>query len=370
MAVLLGLLLFSSPAAAKPTWQADSEAVPLNELGLDTYLGQPGGLYPEGQNRPPSAHALAGFRRTLQIRPLDLEGRPSAQGKIVLLSIGMSNASQEFCHNNPRESCWPWSFIGLAGEDLDVAHDHLVIVNGARAGQTVRAWMSPESPNYTALEDSLLPTYEVSPLQVQVIWLKQVHSNPQVSIPDQNSDARLLARDLAALVRTLKIRFPNLQQVFLSSRTYGGYSTDPLNPEPYAYESGFAVKWLIGAQIAQQLRHSTPPGFGELRYTAHIPWLAWGPYLWANGDQTRADGFEWLADDVTDGIHPSEHGIQKVAEALLIFFKSSPFTACWFLADGDCGQLSLPAGLNSPYACRPGGAKIERPRYSFCSDRP
>ena len=35
--------------------------------------------------------------------------------------------------------------------------------------------------------------------------------------------------------------------VYLSSRIYGGWAKVRLNPEPYAYESNFAVKWLARA---------------------------------------------------------------------------------------------------------------------------
>ena len=35
--------------------------------------------------------------------------------------------------------------------------------------------------------------------------------------------------------------------MFLQSRTYGGYATTNENPDPYAYEYGFATKWLIQA---------------------------------------------------------------------------------------------------------------------------
>ena len=47
-----------------------------------------------------------------------------------------------------------------------------------------------------------------------------------------------------------KEHFPNLRIAYLSSRVYGGYATVPLNPEPYAYEGAFAVRWLILDQLA------------------------------------------------------------------------------------------------------------------------
>jgi hypothetical protein len=48
---------------------------------------------------------------------------------------------------------------------------------------------------------------------------------------------------------TARARLPNLRTAYLGSRTYGGHATGDLNPEPYAYESAFAARWLIRDQI-------------------------------------------------------------------------------------------------------------------------
>jgi hypothetical protein len=63
------------------------------------------------------------------------------------------------------------------------------------------------------------------------------------------------------------------------------------------------------------------------------PWVAWGPYLWADGTTPRSDGLIWQRSDFrSDGTHPSPAGIAKVGTALLTFFLDSPFTRCWFRA--------------------------------------
>jgi hypothetical protein len=161
--------------------------------------------------------------------------------------------------------------------------------------------------------------------QVQAVWIKQADAGPNQGFPGY---ARTLQGELAEIVRSLPKRFPNLKLVYLSSRTYGGYAKTPLNPEPYAYESGFAVKWLI----EQQLQGDPALNFDPARGPVRAPWVSWGPYLWANGSTKRADGFAYEeADFAADGTHESPAGQRKVGGLLLQHFKTDPTTRGWFL---------------------------------------
>jgi hypothetical protein len=50
-------------------------------------------------------------------------------------------------------------------------------------------------------------------------------------------------------LRVAQQRFPDLKISYLSSRIYAGFALVPQNPEPHAYESGWAPKWIIEGQI-------------------------------------------------------------------------------------------------------------------------
>jgi hypothetical protein len=116
--------------------------------------------------------------------------------------------------------------------------------------------------------------------------------------------------------------FPNLRIAYLGSRIWGGNATGALNPEPYAYEGAFPVRWLIQRQMK---------GDAELA-DAKCPLLLWGPYLWAEGTKGRKrDTLVWERTDFTgDGVHPSESGREKVAKLLLDFFSNNPLAKPWF----------------------------------------
>jgi hypothetical protein len=341
-------MFLSAPACSRPTGPEDASpagpdtsTVALTDLGRGTYKGFAGGLYPDGSNQMPAEHAAAGLERARRIRPLDAGGQPNPSGKIVLLSIGMSNTSQEFCGRNVTSGCWSGSFLDQAAADESVNDSTLVIVNGAQGGRDAKSWRSATNNVYDVVRDERLRALGVTEKQVQVVWLKQANAGPRASLPDTSADAYRLESSLGEIVRVLRARYPNLQQVFLSSRTYAGYATTQLNPEPYAYESGFAVKWLVQAQIEQMKSsgRTVDALAGDLNYNSAAPWIAWGPYLWADGLNARSDGLTWVrADFVSDGTHPSpESGVRKVGTMLLGFFKSSPQTRCWFLAGQICG---------------------------------
>jgi hypothetical protein len=318
--------------------RSDTVATPLSDLA-GTYLSFSGRLYPGG-NTLPASHLAAGSALARSVAPVDLNGNPSTLGKYVLMSVGMSNTTQEWCAAQWDSACNAWSFTGQAEADPQVRTSGLVIVNGARGGQTATVWVQPGASNYLRIRDSVLAPQGLSEQQVQVIWLKVANALPSVSLPDAGADALDLYGQLGSILRAFKVQYPRLKLVFMTSRVYAGYNAILLNPEPYAYEYGFSMKWLIGEQIRQLDNPSAAadPATGDLDYaTGVVPWAGWGPYLWTRGVQPRSDGLTWpQAHLEPDGVHPSDQGEDAVGAQLLAFFKSSPVTRCWFATTGTC----------------------------------
>jgi hypothetical protein len=313
--------------------------LPLTDPLAGTYFGNQGGLYPGGINQPPADHDSAVRARRNAIKPLDVNGDESPFGKYVLLSIGRTDVTQEWCSAATRPPCTAWSLMGRAAVDPAVNRYTMVIVNGADSGQQdARQWASATSPNYDRIKTARLTPLGLSENQVEIIWAELDDLYPVNRIPSDSSDANVLLANLGQVMRTLRVRYPHLQLVFLSSRLYAGFATTDLSPEPYAYEQGFAVKWLIESQI-KEMRGSPPnPWAGNLNYVKKTaPVLVWGPYLWAAGETPRSDGLLWRRTDFeSDGITPSQDGENKVGLALLNFFKSSPYTRCWFVYAQGC----------------------------------
>src|SRR5262249_13239455 len=131
--VLVGMKLWGdgqgAPGAAPdPLPKVDtSKLKPLTELATEEYQGFKGGLYPDGKNERPAAHEAAGVALAKQVQPLDADGKANADGKIVLLSVGMSNTSQA-----------SEAFKKLLEGDKD-KNPRLVFVNGAQGGMTAKA---------------------------------------------------------------------------------------------------------------------------------------------------------------------------------------------------------------------------------------
>ena len=141
--------------------------------------------------------------------------------------------------------------------------------------------------------------------------------------------AKKLESDLVITLQLLKTRFPNLQIAYLSSRIYAGYATTSLNPEPYAYEGAFSIRWIIDAQVSGEAKLNADAAKGEVK----APVVLWGPYLWGDGTMPRTDGLVWNRDDLVerDGTHPSDSGRKKVADMLMKFFHSDPSATNWYL---------------------------------------
>jgi hypothetical protein len=295
-----------------------SKLVPLNELGAKEYKdGYKGGFYPDGKNERPKDHEAAGLRFAKEIQPRNTDGKIDPNGKIVLLSVGMSNTSQ---------ASQGFQKVLAAAEGVN---PQVKFVNGAVGGQTASRIQNPDSPDgakYWGIVDQRLKEAGLSRDQVQVIWIKEANAGPNQGFPGY---AKKLEEELGRIVQIFPKRFPNAKLVYLSSRTYGGYATTPLNPEPYAYESAFSVKWLIERQIKGEDGLNFDAKKGDVK----APWLSWGPYLWANGSKKRADGFSYdVSDFAGDGTHHSSAGSEKIGRLMLQFFQNDSTTRSWFVA--------------------------------------
>jgi hypothetical protein len=304
------------PAAAQSGRDCSRTSVgftPISDLGTGTHHGFEGGLYPGGTNRAPAGHLAAGVEIGRGIVPLDAAGEPSAQGRIVMISVGMSNTRQHFAQFLPMVDSFP------------NRHGRLTVVNTAVGGVDARRMSNPED-EYWARVDGMLGQRGLTPEQVQAAWMLQAIAGVNDPFP---ADALRLRGYEEQIVRILKQRFPNIKAVYISNRIYAGYTLGQLNPEPYAYQSAFAVKWLIEDQINGLASLNFDPGAGPVE----APWLAWGPDLWADGLTPRSDGLVWTCDDLaSDGTHPSVQGAQKAAGMLLEFFRTDATSRPWFVA--------------------------------------
>ena len=296
-----------------PAPQASVHLTPLTAL-KESYHGQDGGLYGGGQNEPPAAHAALARKAIAEIQPLDGDGHRAADGKVVLLSIGMSNTTQEFS-----------AFLPKAKADERKAR-HIVVVDGAQGGKDATAWASADAQPWAVAEQRLRAS-GATPAQVEAVWIKQALMGPQTGFPAETERLRDRLREIVVLA---KAKYPNLRVAYLSSRIYAGFAKSRLNPEPYAYESAFAVRWLIQEQMRGEPALNTDAAKGEVK----APVLLWGPYLWADGVTPRAgDGLTYAADEFGgDGTHPGNAAREKVASQLVDFFTGNAFAKPWFTA--------------------------------------
>lgn len=347
-----------------------TNAIPIDLMDMtssENYLGFQGGLYEGVSDTMPTDHATAGTAAAALIKALDHNGNPSTTGAIVFLGIGMSNATEEFS-----------AFISTAAASSGVNHTTLAMEDGASGAATACYWTvatgqipvstCPDAKGvlldnqYDRVRDTVLATATTAPSapagcgaapktpcltekQVQVLWIKNANPRPGIanmrtlcdaSVPGcvndtAGTEAILYESQLGLIIRAAKLRYPNLQQVFLSTRIYAGYATDGLNPEPYAYEYGFSGQKLIEAQVLQERNGTIDPVALDMSYTnGTAAWTAWGTYIWADGNIARSDGLDWLSSDFqSDGTHPDAQGTTKVVDQLMGFYTTSSFTP-WF----------------------------------------
>jgi hypothetical protein len=307
--------------------------IPLPELGLGTYTRdghtELGGLYPQGwATRPPEFEAAVLEIARNQIQPLDTQGNPDPErGKIVLMSVGMSNTNI-FFEGRPD---LPYTAFHKRAQMDPARNPQLLIVNGAQGTRAAMDWEPLDSTTYSTMK-TLLAKAGGTPAQVQIVWV--LHALRETGpFPTY---AQELQGYLEATARNLKVHFPNLKLAYYTSRerAYLMYRKG----EPDCYEAGFSIRWMIDRQMQGDPNLSCDPANGPVK----APLILWGPYFWCDGLKPRSDGLIWTCceptSDVYNNPHPQPPGAQKCADQLYAFFKTDPTTTPWYLRKTTTGK--------------------------------
>jgi hypothetical protein len=311
---IVAFMVFSAIEALADCTLTHTGRVPLSDLA-GSYRGFAGGLYRNGQSLRPPTHESVGLRIAReQVRPLDGNGAPDpVNGRIVLVSLGMSNTAREFD-----------GFLDSVAPD-PMVNPRVVLVNGARGGMTADQWQQLDSEAWQWMFAQIAEK-GVTREQVQVMWVKVVLPGTGSNSPDPTDNfpsfQQTLKSQLETIARNLKTNFPNVKIAYFSSRIRSYVSDTGLSPEPTAYESAFAVRWAIDDQIQES---------PDLSLTV-APWMSWGPYLWADGLTPRSDGLTYACADLDpDFVHPVAGAISKVVSQLRTFLATDPTATPWFL---------------------------------------
>lgn len=282
-------------------------------------------LYPN-QNAMPASHRAAGNAIAASLQPLDANGKVDlANGKILAIAEGMSNTRlemdallQQFIQNNPAINpqfqfvnlsqggcaltCWAAKGAGAIDPQVQIA----LIKHSNNRGQFSSGAPKDFDPPFTTIASKRFPTH-----------------------------AQLTQGMLKQRILDLKIQYPNLKLLYITSRSYGGWKCSPADPEancePVAFEEGFSVKWLVESQVTGSdaaLNYSGP--------NPQAPWIAWGPYLWdASWPQ------DWF---IANSAHPCAIGQTAIAKLWYDFLILDSTSRPWFR---DNAAPTIPSSLSA-----------------------
>lgn len=300
---------------------------PLTTVGVPYKSRMTGGIFAQGGNVEPLFATSRGVERAQAIKDA---------GPFVFMAIDSSNLWDEF-----KE------FTNTFGAAPDL-NPQMTLVNASTGGCDTFSW-AYDTPcggaNVPAWEqmDAKLAAKGMTRADVKVVFTKIVTAKFRFSA--KQFEPRLVqekqfARDF---LTALRVKLPNVTMVYLSSRIYAGYSTaGVLSPEPMAYETGWAVRDLIDEQHTAVLQANT----SSPMHDQNVPWVTWGPYMWADGTTPRVDALTppastqtWLCSDfqglplgmAQDGIHAHKTGWVKIATHLDFTLRSSPHASIWYL---------------------------------------
>lgn len=212
----------------------------------------------------------------------------------------------------------------------------------ADEGGKISQWASdyPSGPLWTDCAAELTGS-ELARAQIQGVTIEPVAGSPNgnpltmsslTHTPCKAGDEGIAAcyaeQQLGIVLRDLKVQYPNLKIAYVYSRAYGGWgSAHEPNREPFSYEFGFSIQFLMLAQI-RQADNGQPADSeaGDLSYGV-APVLSWGGYQWASGNTPNSEGVAWpITDFAPDLVHYSTTGYPNSANTMIDFFLGTDIT--------------------------------------------
>lgn len=301
--MMLGLLLAAPEGCSDNGPTGPDEGAPP---GADTSVPFP-------LDRGDDGAATPGSYKGLWLRLVD-NGAPTVtavDGVIGVVCVGMSNANQE---------CGAY-ITSVLGEWASEVSPQVRIANCAVGGHAIERWNDPAF-DATLWDDCIarkLGAAGIRPDQVRILYHKAANQfttgaggAPLPTYPDAASDYFAFHRNLTTFASRVRGKFPGVQAVYSSSRSYGGFAGSAGRGEPLSYEEGHALNQWLGD-------HERVDGV----------WYGWGPYLWApscdSGGTNRSNVCYARADYVQDGVHPSDSGRAKIARLIHDRFKREPW---------------------------------------------
>ncbi|HMU68684.1 MAG TPA: hypothetical protein PKC38_01680 [Chitinophagales bacterium] len=318
----IALILCCFSATAQINCENDTSFhIPIVDLQTDYFGVHQGGLYPDGLNTMPAAHADSGIAIAESLLPINYDGQEdTSYGKFVFLGLGNEAAGKIFN-----------KFI-TQHDDLGLGDSCMRIVNACMEEYTLHDMYGADASDaYWNDVNDYLQSQNLKKKQVRAVWLMTTNYDDTLITEDAYIDS--VKNTYIEVIRKMKKQLPNLSLLYISGLPYGGYADTMFDgheffEEPIPYLNDFAIKAVIDAQIN---------GDTSLIYSgedADAPWIAWGPNVWADGRNLRAyDNLRWLCPgdyaSGDNGIMLSGTGQTKVADRLYTFLTSEPTTLPW-----------------------------------------
>ncbi len=241
-------------------------------------------------------------------------GKPTitaVDGRIGVVCVGMSNGIQE-CDDYVKKV--------LIEPFVSKINPQVKVVNCALGSHAIERWNNPayDSVLWDSCINSKIPSAGLRPDQVRVIYHKAADQETNVSAryqyPDPKSDYFNFYNNLTTFANRVPVKFPSVQAVYTTSRSYGGFATNAIRGEPLSYEEGHALnKWLLD--------HPKVSGV----------WYGWGPYIWAPDCATgitNKNGVCYVRSDYqSDGVHPEQTAKNKISKMIHNRFLSQKWYA-------------------------------------------